>query len=74
MDVFNPTAVLLIKVDTVELYSKNVETLGYAILNVFTKKGDVNPPDSPDQQEFCLNAGNFQLPLKRVSNWIVSLV
>ena len=65
---FDPTSTLLIRVDTVDKYSSNTRVVGYALLNLFTEVDDRSKqPDDTNSQEFCLNAGAFQLPLRKQS-------
>lgn len=67
-DTFDPTATLLVRVDTVEVSSKRVVGVGYAVLNVFVDNHAPDPvnvpwPTNPTTQDVQLNCGAFQVPL-----------
>ncbi|KAF0698182.1 Aste57867_11167 [Aphanomyces stellatus] len=63
---FNPTLTLLCRVDTIDATTKAPRVVGYCALPVFLTHGDdgVKPPTKATTQEFCLNAGAFQVPLR----------
>ena len=65
-DIANPALTLLIRVDTVNKYTrKEAKVVGYAAINVFKKaNATLQQPRSTDQ-EFALNKGAFQIPLYR---------
>ncbi|KMS94363.1 hypothetical protein BVRB_022160 [Beta vulgaris subsp. vulgaris] len=60
---FNPTCTIEIIVEGIERDSRKLKFVGVAALNVFTVRGAQAQPTQAQQQEFCLNSGNFQLPL-----------
>ncbi|ETW03484.1 hypothetical protein H310_04935 [Aphanomyces invadans] len=67
-DRFNPTLTLLCRVDTIHSISKQAMVVGYAVLPVFLEHDEnraaTTPPTKATVQEFHLNAGAFQLPLR----------
>ncbi|GMF10672.1 unnamed protein product [Phytophthora lilii] len=60
---FNPTLTLVIRVDTVELVSKQPVILGYSVFPVFLDAETREQPNRPSIPQFILNEGGFQLPL-----------
>ncbi|RHZ25022.1 hypothetical protein DYB37_003928 [Aphanomyces astaci] len=68
-DRFNPTLTLLCRVDTIHGVSKQPMVVGYAALPLFVEHRDNGgaartAPTKATVQEFCLNTGAFQLPLR----------
>ncbi|KAF0708276.1 hypothetical protein AaE_013278 [Aphanomyces astaci] len=68
-DRFNPTLTLLCRVDTIHGVSKQPMVVGYAALPLFVEHRDnggaaMTAPTKATVQEFCLNTGAFQLPLR----------
>ncbi|RHY04375.1 hypothetical protein DYB36_000894 [Aphanomyces astaci] len=68
-DRFNPTLTLLCRVDTIHGVSKQPMVVGYAALPLFLEHRDNGgaartAPTKATVQEFCLNTGAFQLPLR----------
>ncbi|XXQ36202.1 C2H2-type domain-containing protein [Plasmodiophora brassicae] len=61
---FNPTCTLEVQVEAIEQGSKRLKLVGVAALNVFVTKGTRSQPTEAQTQEFSLNAGSFQLPLR----------
>jgi len=65
---FDPTATLMIRVDTIDKQTKKIVVVGYALLSLFTEVGNrKKQPEDSNDQEYCLNAGSFQLPLIKMS-------
>ncbi|OQR83526.1 hypothetical protein ACHHYP_14578 [Achlya hypogyna] len=60
---FNPTLTLLVRVDTVNRFTKEPIVLGYAALPIFLNADTKAQPTKPSVQEFVLNEGAFQVPL-----------
>ena len=63
---FNPTATVLVRLDTIELHSKELQFVGYGTLNAFVKSDSMDQPSEASTVEFSLNAGEFQIPLMQV--------
>lgn len=66
-DSFNPTSTLLFRIETIDEYSKRPQVIGYSVFNAFVVSGAKDrlaQPRTPRQQEFLLNEGNFQLPIR----------
>src|SRR5690349_1176224 len=62
-DRFDPTTLIIFRVDTIEPYSKRVRVIGYTGINLFVERGTDRQPTDHNSQNFCLNIGAFQLPL-----------
>ena len=64
-DRFDPTTVLVIRVDTIERRIRRARGVGYAVLNLFCVPGESrwSFPSSSAQSDYVLNEGAFQLPL-----------
>jgi hypothetical protein len=71
---FDPSATLVIRVDTLESHSHTLQVAGYAVFNLFaylrgtsdSQPGVVPPPVGVRESDLVLNAGAFQLPLHQV--------
>ncbi|OQS04263.1 hypothetical protein THRCLA_03490 [Thraustotheca clavata] len=61
---FNSTMTLLFRVDTIEKSSKTPLVLGYAAFPMFLDNESKSQPSKPTVQEFSLNEGAFQIPLR----------
>ena len=57
------TSALCIRVDTVDELTRELQIVGYAHLNIFSKKGGREAPQSESDVEYCLNAGCHQIPI-----------
>lgn len=62
---FNPTLTLIVRVDTIDMETKQSVILGYAVCPVFidTSTNALTQPARSSVTQFALNAGSFQLPL-----------
>lgn len=62
--VFTQTSTLLLKIYTIERFTKELRVVGYAALNLFCLKGTADPPLSDDNATaVSLNEGAHQLRL-----------
>jgi len=63
-DVFDPTLIMLIRIDTLDKYLKAVVCVGYAVLNIFALPHDpLAQPETGQVSSFILNEGAFQIPI-----------
>lgn len=63
LPIFDPTTILVISIITIDAASNEVRVLGYACINMFVNKFRKEQPDNPNEQEFLLNKGAFQMPV-----------
>lgn len=61
--IFDPTTIIVITILTIDTHHNEVRVLGYAVINMFLNKMRVEQPSNPNDQDFIINKGNFQLPL-----------
>ena len=62
-----PTATLLLRIDTVNRFSKKSEVVGYGTINVFCDPAtDMAQPSKSTLQDYVLNQGEFQISLHRL--------
>lgn len=55
------TATLIIRVDTIEEYTKKIKTVGYSFFPLFCKSKDDDSQPTQEDKEFVLRTGNYQL-------------
>jgi len=61
---YDPTTMLLVRIDSFDLHSAGLKVIGYAALNIFVDRDTcTKQPRDKNEQEFALNAGAFQLPV-----------
>eukprot|EP01135_Chromosphaera_perkinsii_P002015 Nk52_evm62s215 gene=Nk52_evmTU62s215 len=57
------TALIMIKIHTIDLFDKNLCILGHALLNVFVEPGTEVVPTDKDNEDVSINEGNYQLSI-----------
>jgi hypothetical protein len=65
---FNPTLTIVIRIDTIDIYSKLPVILGYCAIPAFVDAESRAQPLKPVIERFHLNEGGFQLPLRTTVN------
>ncbi|CAG9322879.1 unnamed protein product [Blepharisma stoltei] len=61
--IFDPTTTIVISILTIDTQHSEVRVLGYAAINMFINKFRRDQPDNPNEQDFILNKGHFQIPI-----------
>lgn len=61
--VFDPTTILVISIITIDTAHNEVRLIGYSAINLFLHKYKKTQPTDPNEEEFILNSGAFQLPI-----------
>lgn len=60
---FDPTTTIIISLETIDTKHNEVRVIGYCAINIFLNKYRKVQPTSPQDTEFILNQGCFQLPI-----------
>lgn len=60
---FDPTAVALLTVVTVDKSSNDNRIVGYGAINLFLNPGTRAQPEDPNDDNYVVNAGAYQIPL-----------
>ena len=61
--IFDPTTTIVVTILTIDTHHNEIRVLGYAAINMFLNKMRAEQPSNPNDQDFIVNKGNFQLPL-----------
>lgn len=60
---FDPTTIILVSLETIDTKTKEVRIIGYSVINMFLHKNRKQQPMNPNEADFMLNKGCFQLPI-----------
>jgi hypothetical protein len=61
--VFDPTSTIVVTLVTIDSKHNEVRIVGYSVINLFLTKFRKEAPTDPNEQDFLINGGNFQLPI-----------
>jgi hypothetical protein len=61
--VFDPTTTILVSIETIDTKRNEVRIVGYAAINMFLQPNRKTQPVSPNEPDYMLNKGCFQIPI-----------
>lgn len=61
--IFDPTTTIVVTLLTIDTSHNEERVLGYTAINMFVNKMRTDQPANPNDQDFIVNKGNFQMPI-----------
>jgi hypothetical protein len=61
--IFDPTTTIIVTILTIDTQNNEIRVLGYSAINMFLDKQRMNQPTNPNDQDFIINKGNFQMKI-----------